>query len=98
MRIGIKGVGFDPVTLEEAAARGSAMMEDGGGQLMEHAPAAAELFPLHLRPYLILAEGYLQQGDCKQAKQSIGRALMVSPSDPNVTELNYKIKQKCQED
>ncbi len=31
MRIGIKGVGFDPVTLEEAAARGSAMMEDGGG-------------------------------------------------------------------
>ena len=73
-------------------------MEDGGGQLMKHAAAAAELFPLHLRPYLILAEGYLQQGDCKQAQQSIGRALMVSPSDPNVTELNYKIKQKCQED
>ena len=31
MRIGIKGVGFDPVTLEEAAARGQAMMKDGGG-------------------------------------------------------------------
>ena len=31
MRIGIKGVGFDPVTLEEAAARGQAMMQDGGG-------------------------------------------------------------------
>ena len=31
MRIGIKGVGFDPVTLEEAAARGRAMMKDGDG-------------------------------------------------------------------
>ena len=31
MRIGIKGVGFDPVTLEEAAARGQAMMQDGDG-------------------------------------------------------------------
>ena len=73
-------------------------MEGGSPQLMEHAQTAAELFPLHLFPYLILAEGYLEQGDCKQARQYIGRGLMVSPGDPNVTELNQKIKQQCHED
>lgn len=67
-------------------------------QLIEHARTAAELFPLHLRPYLILAEAYLEQGDCKQAQTYIGRGLMVSPSDATVVELNNKIKQQCQED
>ena len=65
-------------------------------QLVEHAREAAELFPLHLRPYLVLAQGYLAQGDCKMAKQYIGRALMVSPNDAATNELNYKIKQQCQ--
>ena len=65
-------------------------------QLMEHAREAAELFPLHLRPYLVLAQCYLSQGDCKMAKQYIGRALMVSPNDAATNELNYKIKQQCQ--
>ncbi len=74
------------------------MMEGGSPRLMEHALNASELFPLHLRPYMILAEGYLEQGDCKQATQYIGRALMVSPTDQTVIELNHKIKQKCQED
>lgn len=31
MRIGIKGVGFDPVTLEEAAGRGRELMAEEGG-------------------------------------------------------------------
>ena len=72
-------------------------MEGAGSQLIEHAEAAAELFPLHLRPYLILAEAYLEQGDCEKAQLYIGRGLMVSPSDTTVNELNQKIKQKCQE-
>ena len=74
-----------------------AMMGEESPKLLEHAQTAAELFPLHLRPYMIMAEEYLKQGDCKQAQQSIGRALMVSPADPTVNELNLKIKQKCQE-
>ena len=73
-------------------------MEGANDRLMEHAQAAAELFPLHLRPYLILAQGYLERGDCEKAQQSIGRGLMVSPTDPTVTELNNKIKQQCQKD
>lgn len=67
-------------------------------QLIEHAQTASELFPLHLRPYLILAEAYLEQSDCEKAQQYIGRGLMVSPSDATANELNIKIKQKCQED
>ena len=31
MRIGVKGVGFDPVTLEEAASRGRELMAEEGG-------------------------------------------------------------------
>jgi predicted Zn-dependent protease len=85
-------------TVWEALLVCEAKMEHGNPRLMEHAQAAAELFPLHLRPYLILAEGHLEQGDCKLAEQNIGRALMVSPTDPTVIELNQKIKQKCQKD
>lgn len=65
-------------------------------KLMEHAREASELFPLHLRPYMVMAQGYLSQGDCKMAKQYIGRALTVSPNDAAANELNYKIKQQCQ--
>jgi tetratricopeptide (TPR) repeat protein len=75
-----------------------AKMEGESPRLLEHARQAAELFPLHLRPYMVLAEGYLQQGDCEKAQQYIGRALMVSPTDATVLELNQKIKQQCQED
>ena len=32
MRIGVKGVGFDPVTLEEAASRGRELMAEEGGR------------------------------------------------------------------
>ena len=73
-------------------------LEGSRDQLIEHAQTAAELFPLHLRPYLILAEAYLELGDCKQALTYIGRGLTVSPGDATVNELNQKIKQKCQED
>ena len=73
-------------------------LEGATPKLIEHAQAAAELFPLHLRPYLILAEAYLEQGDCEQARQNIGRGLMVAPGDATANELNLKIKQKCQED
>ena len=73
-------------------------LEGATPRLIEDARTAAELFPLHLRPYLILAEAYLQQGDCEQARLYIGRGLMVSPTDATANELNLKIKQKCQED
>lgn len=65
--------------------------------LLEHAQEASELFPLHMLPYLILAEGYLQQGDCEKARLYIGRGLMVSPGDATANEINNKIKQQCQE-
>lgn len=66
-------------------------------QLLEEAKRASELFPLHIRPYMVLAQCYLSQGDCKMAKQYIGRGLMVSPNDIELNELEQKIKQLCQE-
>lgn len=72
--------------------------ERAGGmreRLLEHARQASELFPLHLRPYLIMAEAYLEAGDCEKASEYIGRCMMVAPSDNNVKELNQKIKQQC---
>ena len=67
-------------------------------QMMEHALTATEMFPLHLRPYLILASAYMERGDCKQALLYIGRALMVAPGDPTANEINHKIKETCHED
>ena len=64
--------------------------------LLEHARQAAELFPLHLLPYLVLAQGYAELGDCEQARQNIDRCLMVSPGDNRVKELNQTIQEKCQ--
>ena len=66
------------------------------GMLLEDARQASELFPLHLRPYLILARGYLDRGDCKQANFYIERCLMIAPKEDAVKQLNQQIKQRCQ--
>ena len=66
--------------------------------LMDHALEASELFPLHLRPYLVLANGYLEQGNCTDAKKYIGRGMMISPLDPELKELNQRIATQCNEE
>ena len=66
------------------------------GMLLEDARQTSELFPLHLRPYLILARGYLDRGDCKQANFYIERCLMIAPKEDAVKQLNQQIKQRCQ--
>lgn len=63
--------------------------------LMEHARQAVELFPLHPRPYYVLAEGHLKRGECAEALENIKRCLTLMPNDPNVKELNQKIKEGC---
>ena len=68
-------------------------MED---QLLEHAAKAAELFPLHLLPYAVLAEGMLNRGNCEQARYYLERCRMVAPNDNNVKQLATKINQQCQ--
>jgi tetratricopeptide (TPR) repeat protein len=82
----------------EALLMCESQLPDHRDQLLEHALAATELFPLHLRPYLILAATYLELGDCKQALLYINRGLMVAPSDATVNEINHKIKETCHED
>ncbi len=64
--------------------------------LFEHARQAAELFPLHLYPYLVLTQEYFKRGDCQQAKVYLDRCLMVAPSDSRVKELKQKIQQSCE--
>lgn len=71
------------------------LVEDRAEARMEHARKAAELFPLHPRPYYVLAEGALAQGDCSQATEHIKRCLTLMPNDPNVKALQQKIKEAC---
>ncbi len=68
----------------------------GDTLLLDHARQAAELFPLHLYPYLILSMEYHKRGDCQQAKVYLDRCLMVAPSDDRVKELKQKIQQSCE--
>ena len=72
------------------------MVDAHSDKLMEHARRAAELFPLHPRPYYVLAEGYLKRGECTLAKENIKRCLTLMSKDPNVKELERKIKEACQ--
>jgi type IV pilus assembly protein PilF len=64
-------------------------------EMMAHALTASELFPLHLRPYLILAEGYMQRGECEKARFYIERCLMIAPNETTVKNLKQTIEQKC---
>ncbi|MCQ2281310.1 MAG: tetratricopeptide repeat protein [Bacteroidales bacterium] len=80
----------------EALLLCESMISDTNPNLLEHARQASELFPLHLRPYLILAQGYYSLGDCAQAHQYIERCLMVAPNDNQTKHLNDKIQQLCQ--
>jgi tetratricopeptide (TPR) repeat protein len=71
-------------------------LPDRKGELMEHALQAAELFPLHLRPYLILAQGYYDEGNCERARYYMDRCMMIAPNEAAVKRLDQQIKQKCQ--
>lgn len=64
-------------------------------EMMAHALTASELFPLHLRPYLILAEGHMQRGECEKARFYIERCLMIAPNETTVKNLKQTIEQKC---
>jgi len=71
------------------------MMGDSNAALLEHASQAAELFPLHLRPYLILAQEYFKMGNCEKAKHYLERCQMVAPNDNRVKDLNKSIQESC---
>jgi len=71
------------------------MYAEGSEELLEHAREASELFPLHLRPYLILSEGYSKREDCEKAKFYIERCLMIAPNEAAVKDLKQKIEQQC---
>lgn len=79
----------------EALLLCESMVDDVSDQLLEHARQAAELFPLHTRPYLILAQGYLNKGDCESARQYIKKCLTIAPKDALVQQLNQTIEQTC---
>jgi len=80
----------------EALLLCESMVGDSSTSLIEHAIQAAELFPLHLLPYLILTQEYFKQSDCQQAKHYLERCLMVAPNDNRVKELNQTIQQSCE--
>lgn len=65
-------------------------------QLFEHAREAAELFPLHLYPYLVLANCYQQRGDCEQCRIYLDRCMMIAPNDETVQQQCQKLKELCQ--
>lgn len=80
----------------EALLACESMTSDTNAALLDHASQAAELFPLHLTPYLILTQGYFKLGDCGKAKQYLDRCLMVAPNDNRVKELKQSIQQTCE--
>lgn len=65
-------------------------------KLLAHAERAAELFPLQIFPYYILAEGNYNAGNCEKARQYMERCLMIAPRDSEVVRLNQSIKETCQ--
>lgn len=72
------------------------MMDHDSDKLIEHAQQASELFPLHPRPYLILAQEYLKLGDCSQARLYIKKCLNVAPKDALAQQINQTIEQTCE--
>lgn len=79
----------------EALLLCESMVSDTSESLLLHALQATELFPLHTRPYLILAQGYLKLGDCEKAKEYINKCMMVSPNDALVNQLYKTILESC---
>lgn len=65
-------------------------------QLMQHAFRAAELFPLHAKPYLVLSELYRRQGNCPKALYYLDRCLMVQPNNESIKQFAEEVKQSCQ--
>lgn len=65
-------------------------------KMLSHAQQAADLFPLQIFPYYILAEGYYNAGDCEKAQHYMTRCLMIAPHDSEVSRLNQSIKETCQ--
>ena len=71
-------------------------LADSNEALIEDARQASELFPLHMRPYVILVQEYLRLGDCEKARHYLDRCLMVAPNDVTTKQLKEQCKQQCQ--
>ena len=71
-------------------------LEDHLQQLIAHAQRVTELFPLMPRPYLVLARGYQQLGECQQAVANADRCQMLAPRDKDIQQQCQAIKQQCQ--
>ena len=70
-------------------------LPDSSKALLEDARQASELFPLHLRPYIIIVQEYLRLGDCEQARHYLDRCQMIAPNDITVKQLSQKCEQQC---
>ena len=70
-------------------------LPDSSEVLIEDARQASELFPLHLRPYIILVQEHLRLGDCEKARYYLERCQMVAPNDITVKQLSQKCEQQC---
>lgn len=83
-------------TVWEALLICESHIEDSSEALLEDARQASELFPLHMRPYVILVEGYLRLGDCEKARHYLDRCLMIAPNDITIKQLKETCNQQCQ--
>ena len=83
-------------TVWEALLVCESQLADSNEALIEDARQASELFPLHMRPYVILVQEYLRLGDCEKARHYLDRCLMVAPNDVTTKQLKEQCKQQCQ--
>ena len=71
-------------------------LPDSTEALLEDARQAAELFPLHLRPYVILVQEYLRRNNCEKARYYLERCHMIAPNETTIKQLTQQCEQQCQ--
>ena len=71
-------------------------LPDSTEALLEDAQQAAELFPLHLRPYVILVQEYLRRNNCEKARYYLERCHMIAPNETTIKQLTQQCEQQCQ--
>ena len=82
-------------TVWEALLICESHLPDSSKALIEDARQASELFPLHLRPYVILVQEHLRLGNCEEAKHYLDRCLMIAPNDITIKQLTQQCEQQC---
>ncbi len=70
-------------------------LPDSSAALLDDARQASELFPLHLRPYVILVQEHLRLGNCKEARHYLDRCLMIAPNEITIKQLTQQCEQQC---